>query len=127
MSVEEAKRRGAEIAIFHHDGTVTECSYANVTIVKSARLITHPYDSDILPGITQINLERMADRLGIARESRPFTVEEMYRADAVVISSTTKLIKLCTEIDGVKLNIRDRDTVERLFNALRDDLYSTTS
>lgn len=127
LSVEEARRRGADIAVFHRGGTVTECSYANVAMIKEGQVITHPYDNDILPGITQINLESMADRLGIARESRPFTVEEMCRADAVVISSTTKLVKLCTEIDGVKLNIRDCDTVERLFNALRDDLYSATS
>ena len=127
LSVEEARRRGADIAVFHRGGTVTECSYANVAMIKEGRIITHPYDSDILPGITQINLERIADRLGIARESRPFTVEEMCRADAVVISSTTKLIKLCTEIDGVALRTPSRDVAATLFDALRDDLYSKTA
>ena len=126
LSVEEAKRRGADIAIFHRNGIVTECSYANALIVKEDSLLAHPCDADILPGITQSNIEMCADLLGIPCEIRPFTVEELYSADAVMISSTTKLIKLCTEIDGIKLETRGRTTVERLFNALRDSLYTET-
>lgn len=124
LSVEEAKRRGADIAIFHREGTVTECSYANVALLKDGTVVTHPLDRDILPGITQDNLERGCEVLGIAHESRTFTVEELYSADAVMISSTTKLIKICTELDGVTLDVSKRDTVKALFDVLRADMQS---
>jgi D-alanine transaminase len=126
LSVEEAKRRGADIAIFHRGDTVTECSYANVAILKDGVLITHPLDRDILPGITQQNLEAAADALGIVRETRTFNLEELYRADAVMISSTTKLVKVCTEIDGRELVMSDNGMVERLFDALKEDLNTKT-
>lgn len=126
LSVEEAKRRGADIAIFHKGNEVTECSYANVAIFKGGTLITHPFDEDILPGITQLNLESAADRRGIPRERRPFTVEELYLADAVMVTSTTKLIKLCTEIDGRAVEVSDSGVIRDLFSALKEDLYSKT-
>lgn len=124
LSVEEAKRRGADIAIFHRESTVTECSYANVSILKDGSLITHPFDKDILPGITQINLESVVRKLGIRNESRAFTLDELRGADAVLISSTTKLIKLCAELDGAPLEVKDRNTVASLFDELKGDLES---
>lgn len=126
LSVEEAKRQGAAIAIFQRENTVTECSYANVSIVKNGEVITHPYDEDILPGITQINLEGVCERLEIPHTSRAFSVDELYSADAVMITSTTKLIKLCTEIDGIVLAVKDRDTVKRLFDELKEDFTGKT-
>ena len=126
LSVEEAKRRESDIAIFHKDNVVTEGSYANIAIIKNGVLITHPFDADILPGITQVNLEGIAQGIGILHERRPFTVEELYQADAVLITSTTKLIRLCTEIDGRAISVKVRDTVEQIFSSLKDDLYSKT-
>lgn len=123
LSVEEAQRRGADIAIFHKLQTVTECSYANISLFKDEMLITHPLDESILPGITQDNLIIAAHKLGIPHTSNTFTVGELMEADAVMITSTTKLIKICTEIDSVPLCISHRDTVEELFNVLRQDLY----
>ena len=127
LSVEEAKRRGADIAIFHKSGLVTEGSYANVCMLKDGTLITHPFDADILPGITQTNLETAAEMLDIPRISRPFTVAELYEADAVMITSTTKLIKLCTSVDGTEISAKAYDTVDLLFNKLRDDFYKSTN
>ena len=126
LSVEEARRQDADIAIFKRGSTVTECSYANVSIIKNGEVITHPYDEDILPGITQINLEGACERLEIPHTSRAFSVDELYGADAVMITSTTKLIKLCTEIDGIGLAVKNRDTVERLFDELKEDFTSNT-
>lgn len=124
LSVEEAQRRGADIAIFHKGDTITECSYANISLLKDGKLITHPLDSDILPGITQLNLIRTAEKLGIPCLSKTFSKDEMYSADAVMITSTTKLIKLCTEIDGIPTLSPARDTVKQLFDSLRRELYS---
>lgn len=124
LSIEEARRHNADIAIFHKNRAVTECSHANISIIKDGKLVTHPLDSDILPGITQINLERAAKNLGIAHESRVFSIDELYEAEAVMITSTTKLIKVCTAIDSIPLNVSAIHTVEQLFEALKSDLYS---
>jgi hypothetical protein len=43
-----------------------------------------------------------------------------------MISSTTKLVKVCTEIDGRELVMSDNGTVERLFDALKEDLNTKT-
>ena len=126
LSVEEAHRRDAEIAIFHKGDTVTECSYANVALLKQGMLITHPLDSDILPGITQANLITAANKLGIPCISRAFTKGELYSADAVIITSTTKLTKLCSCIDGVPIACREKENVVKLFDELRQDLYDKT-
>ena len=127
LSVEEAKRRGADIAIFHKSGTVTECSYANVCIIKSGTLITHPFDSDILPGITQSNLISAAKNLGIKHVNRAFTLDELKDADAVMITSTTKLIKLCTAVDGIQIEPKVYDIASLLFNELRSDFCKCTN
>ena len=127
LSVEEAHRRGADIAIFHKNQSVTECSYANISILKDGTLITHPLDTDILPGITQENLVFACQKMGIPHISRIFTLDELYKSDAVMITSTTKLIKVCTEIDRTPLKPKDLDTVKALFNELKEDLYGKIS
>ena len=119
LSVEEAQRRDADIAIFHKNGTVTECSYANLSILTGGTLITHPYNSEILPGITQANLISLCKEIGIPHVSRPFSVNEMFCADAVLMTSTTKLIKICTEVDKRPLQVSCRDLADRLFEGLR--------
>lgn len=124
LSVEEANRRKADIAIFHKNRIVTECSYANISIMKNKSLITHPFDADILPGITQKNLIEACIKHGITHLSRSFTLDELYDADAVMITSTTKLIKICTEVDGRQLTPKNLDTIKTLFDELKGDLYN---
>ena len=126
LSVEEAKRRGADIAIFHKGGTVTECSYANLLLIADGKVIARPCDSDILDGITQRNIKAVCQRLGIAHEIRCFTLNEVLSADAVMITSTTKLIKLCTKIDDSPLRVTQREIAVRIFDELRSDLLNKT-
>ena len=124
LSVEESQRRGADIAVFHKNQNVTECSYANISLMKNGTLITHPLDTDILPGITQENLIGICKKVGIPHISRNFTLDELYDADAVMITSTTKLIKICTEVDGRQLTPKNLDTIKTLFDELKGDLYN---
>lgn len=126
MSIEEAKRYGADIAIFHKDGNVTECSHANVCIVKDGCVVGHPFDRSILPGITQKNLESACDKLGIPYLRREFSTEELFLSDLVMITSTTKLIKVCSEIDGTVLNSSRIDIAERLFGELKSVFIEKT-
>ena len=126
ISIEEAKRRGADVAIFHKGEAVTESSHANVCILKGGEVVAHQFDSAILPGITQRNLEAACKQLGIPFTLREFSVSELFDADAVMVISTTKLIKICTEIDGKTLAVSDFARAEVLFRFLLSDLTDKT-
>lgn len=100
LAKQDAIERGADDAILHRGGTVTEASAANVMIVKDGRLATHPANHLILPGITREVVLRLAREIGIPADERPFTLEEMRQADEVCITSTTMEVVPVVEIDG---------------------------
>lgn len=126
LSIERAMRVGADLAIFEKDGYVTECSHANVSIVQGDTLVTHPLDTSILPGIAERNLVRVAGEMGIKHEIRKFTLREMLYAELVLITSTTKLIKVCKRINGTELYRSNAELAERIFDAMRADLIAKT-
>ena len=82
---------------------MTEGSSTNVFIVKDGRLATHPADHFILRGITRDVVIELAKELGIPVTERAFSVEELFRADEVLISSTTMEITPIISIDGRKV------------------------
>ena len=127
FSVCDAQMLGCECAIFNKDGVVTEASSSNVSILTDNVLITHPLDTSILPGISEKNLIASAKKHGIHHERRKFTTDEMMRADAVLLTSTTKLVKICRTIDGVELECRGYDTASTFFADMLSDVLVKTS
>lgn len=98
-----AENAGCDEAVFHRNGIVTECAKSNISIIKQGRLKTHPTSSSILPGITRSHLLRAADSLGIDCEESPFTLEEMFSADEILVTSTSKLCRRVGKIDGISV------------------------
>ena len=127
LSIRDAERGGDEIAIFHKNGTVTEASYANVSMIIANTLVTHPLDSSILPGISQLNLINACKQLGLTHVERCFTVEEMRTADLVLLTSTTKLVKVCARLDGEPLKCAKMQSAEQIFDLMYRDLLNKTS
>ena len=127
FSVCSAEKSGFETAIFRKGDRITEASSSNVSLINRKELITHPLDNSILPGISQRNLVREAENLGLKHTEREFSYEEMFDADAVLLTSTTKLVKLCRNIDGVELKCKEIDTVNTVFGAMLNDLMAKTS
>ena len=115
FSVALAESAGSEVAIFHKDGKVSEASSANVSLILDGTLITHPHDTSVLPGISEQNLIKAANTVGLRHEIRTFTITEMLSADLVPVTSTTKLFKLCTEINGRQLPCRGIGLARALF------------
>lgn len=118
IALAEAKRQGADCAIFLRDGTVTEEARSNVAIIKGKVLLTHPLDHTVLPGITRANLLRAARELGIAVEERGYSLEEMISADEILVSSTTKFLRRVTKLNGIGTKCADYG----LYGALRERL-----
>ena len=86
--------------VFHRGDIVTECSSCNISILKDGVFITHPTDHYILPGISRMHLIEQCKKLGVPVDERPFTVKEMMNADEVIVSSSSRLGLIASEIDG---------------------------
>ncbi len=126
IASKKAESSGCDEAVFIRDGKITECAHSNIAIVKNGTLFTHPKGPYILPGITRDRMLYMCRQLSIPYKEMPFTYSELKEADAVLVTSTTKLCLKANRIDG--LNVRnDADGVsEKLIFALRKDFYDNS-
>jgi D-alanine transaminase len=92
---------GVQETILHNsDGIITEASSCNVFMVKDNAIFTPPLDNQLLPGITrQIALEAFK-RAGLGVEEKWFTKEDLFNADEVWLTSSSKEIAPVIEVDG---------------------------
>ena len=121
-----AEKNGCDEAVFHRGDIVTECAHSNISILKDGKLVTHPADNRILPGITRRHLISACEKLGIAVLERPFTLEELLCADEVIVTSTSKLIAPAKTLDKHPVGGRDKERLTALARALLDEFYAET-
>ena len=115
-----AKNAGADEAIFHRDGIVTECAHSNLCIIrKDGAVQTAPADKLILPGVTRAHMIRACAELGIPCIEENFTLEEMMNAAEVVIVTSGAQFRPVKEIDGQSVGGGAPDLVA----ALQEKLY----
>ena len=114
-----AEEAGCDEAVFHRGPTVTECAHSNISILKSGILYTHPLSELILPGITRRHLLTACESLGIPYREHAFTVDDLYAADEVLVTSTSKLCRCAASINGRPVGGKDR----RKSTDLRNFLY----
>ena len=126
LASSKAERLRCDETIFIRNGIVTECAHSNIFIIKDNFLLTHPLSNLILPGITRgliINLARKQNIIQV--KEQPFSKEDLFNADEIIISSTTKFIKRAASIDGISVGGRCEYITRMLEDAVRD-LYMTT-
>lgn len=102
MASQRAKESGCDETVFHRNGRVTECAHSNVHIIKDGTFITAPTDNLILPGIARMHIIKACKKLGIPVLEKPYTLDELYAADEVMISSAGSLCLAADELDGKK-------------------------
>jgi D-alanine transaminase len=100
LAKNQAVAAGAEEAIFLDEGMATECSASNLFAIVQGRLITAPAGTKVLPGITRAYLLEIAAELGVPLEERLIPEMELRSADELFITSTTREIDWCYELDG---------------------------
>ena len=127
MASEKAKQQGAAECVFHRGEIVTECAHSNIHIVKDGAFITHPADCYILPGIARKNLIEYCKGQGIPVMERPFTMEELYAADEVIVSSSGAFAQRATSIDGRAIGGKDEMLIRRLQKAMMADYEEKTA
>lgn len=123
---QEAYEKGAKEVVFHRGERVTECAHTNVNILKDGVYITPPLDCLILPGVTRRHYIQICRRLGIPYEERPFTLEEMFNADEIFITSAGTLGLPACEIDGKKVGGKAPELLKKLQKAAVEDFEKET-
>ncbi|MBR9910804.1 MAG: D-alanine aminotransferase [Gammaproteobacteria bacterium] len=90
-----------EIILYNARNEMTEGSSCNAYIVKHGTVITPPLDHQLLPGITRLILLDILRKDGtIPVEERTVTMDEVFDADEVWLTSSSKEIAPVIEIDG---------------------------
>jgi branched-chain amino acid aminotransferase len=101
----EAKNRGAyEAIMLNYKGYIAEGTVTNIFFVKDDVLCTPESDVGILDGITRRVILEIAKELGIKFKEGRFRGEDIYNAQEVFISSTTKEVMPVAEVDNIKIS-----------------------
>ena len=117
LTNQRAVEQGLDGAIFVRDGFVTEATHSNVHILRGGRLFTHPADRYILDGITRSRLLRICEQMHIPVKEEPFRKEELFEADAVLISASAAGIRSVVEIDGRPIGCKAKELTEKIQSA----------
>ena len=123
LAAQAAKERGCVEAVFHRDGVVTECSSSNLLMLKDGVLSTAPADEKILPGVTRAHFLMLARRLGIPVNETAFTLEEAYKADELMVTSTSLHGLPVCELEGRPVCGGDEPLLRKLQRAYREYFF----
>ncbi len=124
LAATKAATMGADEAVFVRDGWVTECAHSNISILKDGVLLTHPKGRHILPGIGREQLIAVCKSLSIPVTERPFSVRDLYDADEIFITSSSKLCLRADTVMGRDAGMKDEKNAFRILDAVFDDFDS---
>ncbi|MCA9260085.1 MAG: aminotransferase class IV family protein [Planctomycetales bacterium] len=91
---------GARPVLLDQEGYVTESSTANLVLYEEDRGLVTPRLSDVLPGVSQLNLFELAESLGVARCEEHVAPERLANADEVFLTSTSVCMLPVASVDG---------------------------
>jgi branched-chain amino acid aminotransferase len=101
MAMQEAYRKGAfEGVMRNYRGELTECTTANLFVVKDEVVLTPPLEAGLLPGITREFLLEIGREAGIDIRERALVDEDLILADEAFLTSTTREIVPITTVNG---------------------------
>lgn len=100
---QQAIEKNADEAIFIREDLVTECPAANVFIVKDNEVATPPLNKTILGGVTRDIVISLLEKHHIPCRQRPVMKMELFSADEIWISSSSKDLLPVTMLDGKRV------------------------
>jgi len=100
---EAAKEGFDEVVMLNERGEVTECTSANIFVVRGEKVLTPPLNSGCLEGVTRGILMEIAPEAGVSVLEQSLRPEDLHSADEVFISSTNRNLISAGEIAGTKL------------------------
>jgi D-alanine transaminase len=93
-----AEQGGAETILFR-DGKLTEASASNVFVVRGGVILSPPKTNLILPGITYDVVVELAQGAGMPLEFRAVTRDEVFSAEELWITSSSKEVLAVVKLD----------------------------
>ena len=91
LAMQEALRQGAFEGIMrNYRGELSECTTANLFIVRGGAVRTPPLEAGILPGITRDVVCEIARRSGIDAREETLGDDDLLNADEAFLTSTTR-------------------------------------
>ncbi|MDP2761021.1 MAG: D-amino acid aminotransferase [Sideroxyarcus sp.] len=90
----------AEAILIRDDTFLTEGAASNIFVVKDGVLLAPPKDNLMLPGITYDVLLELAAANGIPHHVRRIMKEELFTAEELLLTSSTKEVLAITTLDG---------------------------
>lgn len=98
--VEQAHHRKFDDALLLNErGELSECTAANIYVVKNGRTSTPPLNSGCLAGVSRLTLMDLAKEAGTPIVERAIVKEELFEADEVFITSTTRQVQPVNQIE----------------------------
>ncbi len=103
--LQNAQRRGFDEAVLLNErGEVSELTSANIFMAAGANVWTPPLSSGCLPGVTRDLLLSEVHTPGFTVGERTLSLDDLYQADEVFITSSTRDLLAVAEIEGRAVN-----------------------
>lgn len=90
----------AETLLIRDNSFMTEGAASNIFVVKDGTVLAPPKDNLMLPGITYDVILEIAQINSIPYEVRRIDVNEVFAADELLLTSSTKEVLPITRLDG---------------------------
>jgi branched-chain amino acid aminotransferase len=121
LAMQQALRSNAfEGVMRNYRGELTECTTANLFIVKNKVALTPPIEAGLLPGITRELLFDIGKDVGVEVAEKVLGDDDLFRADEAFLTSTTReLVPIVTVSDRTIGNGRPGPVTWKLLNAFR--------
>ena len=118
--IEKAHQRGFdEVILLNERNEVSELTSANIFIANGPDVWTPPLSSGCLPGVTRDLLLCEIHVPGFQVHEKTLFIDDLFTADEVFITSSTRDLLAVTEIDGRAVN-RKGNAMEALKAAFAD-------
>jgi len=104
LALEHVKRQGGyEAALFDKQGMVTEATHSSILWVNGGRIFGTPGEDNILPGCTRLLAAQLAERLGKKIEDAKISLENLKKADEVLLMGTSIEVMPVVTVDETKI------------------------
>lgn len=124
--LERRKREGAFDTLYVSGGVISEASQGNVFLVKDGVLVT-PRE-EVLWGIVQGLVMELAEAAGIPTQWRSISLEELFTADEVLLTGSSKGIVPVVSLDGRSIgNGKTGPVCAKLSKAYTDFMRASTA
>ena len=90
----------AETILIRENGVMTEGAASNIFVIKNGMLFAPPKNNLMLPGITYDVVLEISAANGIPHQVRQIAQHEVFNADELLLTSSTKEVLAITTLDG---------------------------